>query len=536
VGASRSSFDLSGGSPRNGSSGSPGAGAAGVGLGLGVGPLAAAGSMRPDSRSASRGGGTGGGGGVSARGGSGNGGRGGVNRGSSSNSNSNSGPPVGLTGMDPPPGSSNAFVSQKVKLFPLENANATANGPNNGTNSGGGGGNTATKADAFRPKAFDSNDDDHEYDNDDDEFPPSPLPAEIRAKPVTMATLSRSLSVEIAPYHTEVVTNIYKYPLLVALLTHSTSTSTSGHHGHSHTHSHTLSSNAATSKEPIERLVVKVYDVMACRDCVINVNIKEFVSYAAELDGKHDKLASAHYHPTDRTWWATHIKDLIRVQLKRNGQLHMSISKKSIENIVTAAIKKAAAEDASRGIPRRIPRKSGIDFTKRNSVMAGARRSTTMTPAAAASSAGGGGGGGAKKASVAGGGAGSPPRNIPGAAGAGAGAGAVGGSAKKPAARSTMVAHSVVTGRASAVGDLGTTLTIRNEAPTNNATSNGNDNGNDNSARSENQRSGNNSGGDDYDDNYDEAFDGDAVVGAAEKSVVLASSLEGEDYDQDFEG
>lgn len=234
---------------------------------------------------------------------------------------------------------------------------------------------------------------------EEDLFPPPPTLTDdpdtvpnTRTRPVSRVALSRT-GIDLAPFHSEVVTTIYKYPLLIALLTSSkkivgkstdsstqfpimplNSRSNDEDRQILHTPSGSLeqpsvygSRSGSPSKKggAFDRLIVKVYDVIGCSESVINVTVREFTTYREELNEKYQGHASRHFNPEDRDWWSAQIKHLVRVQLKRNGQLHMTISKKAIEDMVVAAIRKEE-EEAMAQLNSRSNRKSVI---KRNTIV-----------------------------------------------------------------------------------------------------------------------------------------------------------------------
>lgn len=223
---------------------------------------------------------------------------------------------------------------------------------------------------------------------DEEEFPPAPsqsaepvmfLPgaAARRPKAVSRSSLTKQ-GIEVTPYYTEVVTNVYKYPLLIALLTsarlappppsannrlHTASLQSRSRDPDDYSQSvdlHQSSVFGSRSETHIgfDRLVVKVYDVMGCAEYLIHANISEYISFRAELDEKYDNNAFRHFHPEDKNWWSANIRNLLRVQLKRNGQLHMTISKTSIDEVVLAAIHKEQEEKHVRKTTRNTRRTS----------------------------------------------------------------------------------------------------------------------------------------------------------------------------------
>ena len=92
---------------------------------------------------------------------------------------------------------------------------------------------------------------------------------------------------------------------------------------------------------------MKVFDVIGHSECIINATISEYLAFRAELEVKYENSLSDYFVPEDREWWKNNIRYLIRVQLKRNGMLHMTISKQSIEELVVMAMKRAAEESAA---------------------------------------------------------------------------------------------------------------------------------------------------------------------------------------------
>jgi hypothetical protein len=218
----------------------------------------------------------------------------------------------------------------------------------------------------------------------EDEFPSPPESRDDRSsnRPVSRSVLLKS-GIEVTPYHTEVVTDVYKYPLLIALLTSasqdakkkkksksqqsqaggfmkatmSTASKSRDEYDEGGLGSGLAQVSLFGSPQPprptFDRLVVKVFDVIGHSEYIINATISEYIAYRAELEAKYETGLSDFFLPEDREWWKNNIRYLIRVQLKRNGMLHMTISKQSIEELVVMAMKKAAEESTSMQLSRR---------------------------------------------------------------------------------------------------------------------------------------------------------------------------------------
>lgn len=248
----------------------------------------------------------------------------------------------------------------------------------------------------------------------EEEFPPPPTQSaepvqksnsfhERRPRAVSRSTLTKQ-GIEVTPFYTEVVTNIYKYPMLIALLTSTRQApSTPKNRLTAPTSSSMLASRSrdiddysedfgsleqpsvygsrAEPKTSFDRLVVKVYDVMGCAEYLINANIAEYVAFRGELDAKYNNNAFMHFRPEERDWWSANIRNLLRVQLKRNGQLHLTISKTLIDEVVLAAIHKAEEERLGRRVTRkshRIQRPSTLHVSSRDNDLS-VRRSKPNT-------------------------------------------------------------------------------------------------------------------------------------------------------------
>ncbi|KAJ1393587.1 hypothetical protein B484DRAFT_425437 [Ochromonadaceae sp. CCMP2298] len=148
--------------------------------------------------------------------------------------------------------------------------------------------------------------------------------------PVTKKLIP-SASLQLAPYHSEVVTHLHKHPLLLALLAPYT------HRGR----------RQAVAGE-FDRVVVKVYDVVSSSESFLSIIIREFLLLLDELQAEFQGLAVAYFDPADRHWWAAHIGQILRVG---GSKLQLSVSRRAIEDIIVDGIENdrprwAAPEDS----------------------------------------------------------------------------------------------------------------------------------------------------------------------------------------------
>jgi hypothetical protein len=220
--------------------------------------------------------------------------------------------------------------------------------------------------------------------DDDDVFPAppgglNPLDDGSSARPVSRSVLLKS-GIEVTPYHTEVVTEIYKHPLLIALLTSvkkarpqqkknpvlenltrpTLSTGSKSRDEYDDFVNTGLAQMSIYGQRPdvprFDRLVVKIFDVIGHHEYLITAQITEYIKFRGELETKYEGQIASFFVPEDRDWWKDNIRHLVRVQLKRNGLLHMTISKQAIEDLVVAAMRKAAEETPSMKFGRRSTR------------------------------------------------------------------------------------------------------------------------------------------------------------------------------------
>jgi hypothetical protein len=128
------------------------------------------------------------------------------------------------------------------------------------------------------------------------------------------------VKLELHPYHTELLEGVLPSPLLLVLLA-------PGAEG---------SSLAAADTA---RLVLKVYDVANSQETMVHVHMREYLLLQEELCLKYSESVRAHgFQPSDLQWWARHAKEVLSVQLRSNGSLHATISKKAIEDVAVRAL------------------------------------------------------------------------------------------------------------------------------------------------------------------------------------------------------
>lgn len=145
-----------------------------------------------------------------------------------------------------------------------------------------------------------------------------------------------SASLQLVPFYSEVDSTLYKTPLLIALL------------GSFEKKSSFLSQRkprpprsgkfAEEEVDDLDRLVVKVYDVLGTAEYHHTVIIREYVIFLSELEEDYHNLAHKYFQPEDREWWAAHIKEVLVVQPKPQNKLKLFVSRKAIEQIVADGV------------------------------------------------------------------------------------------------------------------------------------------------------------------------------------------------------
>lgn len=127
--------------------------------------------------------------------------------------------------------------------------------------------------------------------------------------------------------HTEVLTNVLPNPVLLVLLT-SPEANADG-------------LNAAVEQQNdgaqngLQRLVIKAYDTSTSKEAIIHVNMREQSLLLNELIEKYgNHRARLGFRPSDIDWWKENTKHIVKVQVKSNGQLNATISKKLIDELV----------------------------------------------------------------------------------------------------------------------------------------------------------------------------------------------------------
>ena len=135
------------------------------------------------------------------------------------------------------------------------------------------------------------------------------------------------VDLQIVPFYSEVVDNIHANPVMIAL----------------------LSTNPV--KPNLDRLSIKVYDIITSVECIVNVNMREYTLFQKELDQQLHDEACQFFEPTDPQWWVRNVSKILIVQGRVHNKLYVIISKKSIESLVVEAIKDREAQESVRPGP-----------------------------------------------------------------------------------------------------------------------------------------------------------------------------------------
>ena len=131
------------------------------------------------------------------------------------------------------------------------------------------------------------------------------------------------VDLQIVPFYSEVVDNIHANPVMIAL----------------------LSTNPV--KPNLDRLSIKVYDIITSVECIVNVNMREYTLFQKELDQQLHDEACQFFEPTDPQWWVRNVSKILIVQGRVHNKLYVIISKKSIESLVVEAIKDREAQESA---------------------------------------------------------------------------------------------------------------------------------------------------------------------------------------------
>jgi hypothetical protein len=153
-----------------------------------------------------------------------------------------------------------------------------------------------------------------------------------------------SASLQLAPFHSEVDSTLYKQPVLIALL--STYDHKSGRTKRKpRPPRSTKKPNFEEEEEagPFDRLVVKVYDVTGSAEYLHTLIIREYELLLEDLDEAYHCRAHVYFQPTKPAWWATHIKSILVIESQPKNKMKLKISRKAIEQLV--------AEGVESGVP-----------------------------------------------------------------------------------------------------------------------------------------------------------------------------------------
>ena len=128
------------------------------------------------------------------------------------------------------------------------------------------------------------------------------------------------VDLQLVPFYSEVVDNIHANPVMIALL-----------------------STSPVKPQGLDRLSIKVYDIITSVECIVNVNMREYTLFQKELDLQLRDAACQFFEPTDPQWWVSNVSKILIVQGRVHNKLYVIISKKSIESLVMEVIKEREA-------------------------------------------------------------------------------------------------------------------------------------------------------------------------------------------------
>jgi hypothetical protein len=152
-----------------------------------------------------------------------------------------------------------------------------------------------------------------------------------------------SASLQLAPFHSEVDSTLYKQPILIALL--STYDHKSGRTKRKpRPPRSTKKPNFEEEEEagPFDRLVVKVYDVTGSAEYLHTLIIREYELLLEDLDEAYHSRAHVYFQPTKPAWWATHIKSVLVIESQPKNKMKLKISRKAIEQLVADGVESGA--------------------------------------------------------------------------------------------------------------------------------------------------------------------------------------------------
>ena len=128
--------------------------------------------------------------------------------------------------------------------------------------------------------------------------------------------LSTKVPLELRPFHTELINDIPPHPLLLTI----------------------LSPQAEPAKEQgscPDRVILKVYDLVSSKECVVSVNIYEYSLYASDLQQIFPSSnVGEYYRPSETEWWIKCSRQITSIKVKKDGTLIILVSKKLIEKYV----------------------------------------------------------------------------------------------------------------------------------------------------------------------------------------------------------
>ncbi|KAJ1407510.1 hypothetical protein B484DRAFT_204170, partial [Ochromonadaceae sp. CCMP2298] len=168
---------------------------------------------------------------------------------------------------------------------------------------------------------------------------------------------------DLHPVHSELVSDIYKRPLVVSLLipkkkskkfersSKSTKGATpvvlsAGEESGIDSDRELPRGRSKKSKKPGARvLVLKVYDLVQSREAVYTIVVRDFEAQLAELVNIHGKEAADHFCPSSLDWWRRYLRDVTIAFDKPTGEITCQVDKSVISSLVEYKVRNRDNQD-----------------------------------------------------------------------------------------------------------------------------------------------------------------------------------------------